>query len=968
MSKLTPTPELIANILARIPEGFVHHMVLAGRIKIERNTSELFTSGTVAYDGDYWYDSSRLALDELRERATWSRPALPDMTANGYFLVRPINEQVAARAELLASDSAALDILQTLAATPGFAPVATFDTTEETRAALEKLLAAGMLRQLDNFIFDHLRLSAASVEKATRKTHSNNLRDQLIDYLEAQPGSTASLPDLREKFGKEFMREIMGGAGFVGFGMPLSNGSSITWLRPKDSDRKAAEAAALETMQRIAAEARAREDERWAMSFQLSGETQRPDAREGKTSRMQVIARTYTLVGAAKRLGLHEDTLEAAIHDDLLPSFVDPEGTRRIPASEVEAAAADSQYLERISAYETITSREISIVSSVSYSTVRRRLQRGGVTRTNPLWGQVRGKWNLPETLREFQEIRRQKLAERKAEREAARLEIERQLQLQREQEREAREALRLRLVAAFPTWRHEGRIDQRIHLHIGPPNSGKTHDALIALAEAERGWYLAPLRLLAYEIFDRLNQRGVRCNLLTGEEYIPVPGATITAATVEMFNPIESGKCVIIDEAQMLADPDRGWAWTRALMEAEAPDIHVIGPHTAQALIEKLAGAAAIPVTVIPHERLAPIQVAEKPWTVKDLPPRTILVAFSRQMVLQLKTELEKYKRTVSIVYGNLPPEVRRRQADRFAEGETEICIATDAVGMGLNLPADYVCFYEVEKFDGRQTRMLLPGEVQQIGGRAGRYGLSKAGEIGAVDRADLEDLRLLYYTPPVDLTHARVAPTVVDLEMLPGNLATKLAQWASLQSIPDALRGVIQTADMTERIELARMLTNEQVDQLGLSAALRLVNAPTRQSTRGYWLLCAHAIIAGEPMPMPPAPPVKIMTSVDLENIETCVSSADIYLWLANRREFGMYGPEEPEVRIRRTQWSMRIDTALLNRLDMARRCSRCGAPLPLRYPYGMCNNCFNRRSTAVESSRPPGRRRRGGVRRRG
>ncbi|NJL55971.1 hypothetical protein HC928_12840 [bacterium] len=300
-----------------------------------------------------------------------------------------------------------------------------------------------------------------------------------------------------------------------------------------------------------------------------------------------------------------------------------------------------------------------------------------------------------------------------------------------REAERQRREELRARLVSAFPTWRHENRNNQRIILHIGPPNSGKTHDALERLKQASAGWYLSPLRLLAYEVFDRLNHDGIYCSLLTGEEYIPVPEATVTAATIEMFNPENSGDVVIIDEAQMLADKDRGWAWTRALMEAEAPEIHVIGPQTVQHLIERLAAGAAIPFEVVQHERLTPIQVAETHSPIDRLPPKTILVAFSRRTVLHLKTELESMKRKVSVVYGSLPPEVRRKQADRFANGETDICIATDAVGMGLNLPADYVCFYELDKFDGTSVRTLTPSEVQQIGGRAGRYGYSQAGEV---------------------------------------------------------------------------------------------------------------------------------------------------------------------------------------------------------------------------------------------
>ncbi|MBZ0287743.1 MAG: hypothetical protein K8I30_09020, partial [Anaerolineae bacterium] len=233
--------------------------------------------------------------------------------------------------------------------------------------------------------------------------------------------------------------------------------------------------------------------------------------------------------------------------------------------------------------------------------------------------------------------------------------------------------------------------------------------------------------------------------------------------------------------------------------------------------------------------------------------------------------------------------------------------------------------------------------------------YGLSQAGEIGATSRQELKLVKQLYYTPPVNLTHARVAPSVEDLALLPGSLGDKLAQWASLQSIPDTLRSAIQTADMDERIELARMLTDEEVEQLGLSAALRLVNAPARQSTRDYWLACAHAILQNKPMPMPPDAPQKINTSVDLESIESCVASADIYLWLANRREFGEFGPDEHEVRIRRTQWSMRIDVALQHKLDMARRCSRCGKPLPIRYRYGICADCFaNRINTEEQHSR--------------
>ncbi|MEO8608512.1 MAG: helicase-related protein [Chloroflexota bacterium] len=953
MSRLTPTPELIENILTRIPEGFIHQSALAQRIKLDRRLVLTLVGATVGRDGEYWYDMARQTQEQMRLKRGWCRPNFPDMTANGYFLIRPIAEQNAARSHNLqhANHENALQILERLASVDGYAKESDLCPSDADQASVQLLLDKSFVRRAEEWIYDPLCIGSDTIKEIIRLERLEPLRREVVGYLNTQPGQTAVQTDLRERFGKDILNDLLVAGQLVSYSISADNQPLTSWIRLKDANHREAEQAARAAMKQIAEDERIRENEQWMAILPQCGDMIRPDAREGKTGRLQVIARTYTVVNAAKRLGVRERTLEQAIGDDIVPIVIDPEGAQRIPTHAVEMAVSDTDYHEKIATYEALTARDISIVCDVTYPTARRRLQRVGIKKAQPQWGEIRGKWNLPATLTEFYALRKQKLDELRAARDAERAEEERLVAEQRRLEREQRDTLRARLVAAFPTWQHDGRGDQRIYLHIGPPNSGKTHEALNALAEAQSGWYLAPLRLLAYEIFDRMNQRGVRCNLLTGEEHIPVEGATITAATVEMFDPGRSGECVIIDEAQLLADPDRGWAWTRAMMETLSPDIHIIGPQTAQGLIQQLAGAAAMPVTVIEHERLAPIQIAENNWPLAELPARTILVAFSRQMVLQLKMELERMKRRVSVVYGSLPPEVRRRQADRFANGETEICIATDAVGMGLNLPADYVCFYEIEKFDGKQVRYLTPSEVQQIGGRAGRYGLSQAGEIGATSRQELKLVKQLYYTPPINLTHARVAPSVADLALLPGNLGDKLSQWASLQSIPESLRTAIQTADMDERIELARMLTDEEVEQLGLSAALRLVNAPARQSTRDFWMQCAHAILKGVPMPMPPDAPQKIDTSVDLESVEACVSAADIYLWLANRREFGEYGPDEHEVRIRRTQWSMRIDVALQHKLDMARRCSKCGTPLPIRYRYGICADCFAKRMNSDE-----------------
>jgi hypothetical protein len=655
----------------------------------------------------------------------------------------------------------------------------------------------------------------------------------------------------------------------------------------------------------------------WEDVLKLAGEVIRPDGNDGDTAMKQTIARSYTVGRARYRLNLNKGTVEQAIKEGVLTAFIDPENNQRVPAQEIEAALKNIDFYEKIARTERIKPREISDALQMKPTNVRKKLRGGQVDPNKILWGNIRGRFNLPNTLNEFRQLildnREAQRRELREKRESAR----QRKQDVKEAERQRRADLRAQLVASFPAWSELDRSHQLMMLHIGPPNSGKTHDALHRLAEAGSGWYLAPLRLLAWEVYDRLNQRGAKCNLLTGEEFIPVEGAEITAATIEMFNPNHPGEVVVIDEAQMLADADRGWAWTRAMMSSLAPEMHIIGPETAQSLIQKMAEAANIPMGTVYHERLAPITVADKPWTLDNIPPKTILVAFSRKMVLELKTRLESLGRNVSVVYGSLPPEVRRRQAERFASGDNDVCVATDAVGMGLNLPADNVCFYEVEKYDGRDIRYLNAAEVQQIGGRAGRFGFSQAGVVGATRRSDLRIVQQLFYAEPQELTHARVAPSVEDLAMIPGSLAERLKEWSQLQSIPRELRSAVKTADMAERIELAKMLTDFQVAQLGLANAVQLVNAPTRKSTRDFWYDCAVAIIDRMPMPLPPAPSDEILNTEDLDYAETCISCADIYLWLSQRREFTEFAEHQKEIRTERQEWSNRIDDALLSKI---------------------------------------------------
>ncbi len=736
------------------------------------------------------------------------------------------------------------------------------------------------------------------------------------------------------------------GGGFVEFSSPAMTGEPTHWVRPARADVVAAEDAA---RQAAAGELGVP----WEACLELCGAVLRPGARDGHTAHLRVAARSYLLAAAAARLSLPESTLEAAVDARAIPAFHDPEGRLRLPAAAVEAAADDEDQREVVAAFQPVRVRDLALVSGLALGAVRGRLAKAGLSRAAPLWGQVRGQWGLPPTLRAFQTLavtRREAwlagIRETRRVPAVARNALEAAHNAALAGHRRQNAELRRRLLEVFPAWTAGGRPGQRLTLHVGPTNSGKTFDALRHLEAAGSGSYLAPLRLLAYEVYQTLNQRGVRCNLLTGEERIDVPGARITASTIEMFAPQFSGACTVIDEAHMLGDEQRGWAWTQALMETRSPDIRVIGAPESELLVTRLAEAAGLEMRIEQHRRLAPLEVHDRPWALATLPPQTILVAFSREVVLGLKHELEqRFRRPVSVVYGALPPEVRHRQAARFAAGETEICVATDAIGMGLNLPARNVCFFATAKFDGRLRRSLLPGEIRQIAGRAGRYGLMDAGRVGALSREDLELVADACSLPIEPVAQARVAPTPEALALLPGTLAEKLRRWMELNSIPEEWRRLLKPTDLSDAIALADLLTPDDVAALGEEAALRLIRAPATESTQAYWQRCAAAIVRGRPMPRPVHGSRDLRSAAEMEAAETAIRAADVYLWLSQRPEFASAGPDADLVREARARWALLLDDALRRRVNTARRCRQCGRSLPPDHPYGLCDRCFRR-----------------------
>lgn len=277
-------------------------------------------------------------------------------------------------------------------------------------------------------------------------------------------------------------------------------------------------------------------------------------------------------------------------------------------------------------------------------------------------------------------------------------------------------------------------RMKRKLIMHVGPTNSGKTHNSLKALAKAKSGYYAGPLRLLAREIYERFQAQGIRCNLITGEEVVPSVDnfgnvTEILAGTIEMIPLNKPMDICIIDEIQMIADVNRGAAWTNALLGVQAKEVHLCGEESAVDLVTRLAQSVGDEVEVKRYERLGKLSVQEKPLRgINDLRKGDCVIVFSKRKILAKKCEIErKTNLRVGVIYGALPPEIRSLEAYKFNNGLVDVLVASDAVGMGLNLRINRIVFGEIRKFDGSDMLPLSVSATKQIAGRAGRFSASE-------------------------------------------------------------------------------------------------------------------------------------------------------------------------------------------------------------------------------------------------
>lgn len=484
----------------------------------------------------------------------------------------------------------------------------------------------------------------------------------------------------------------------------------------------------------------------------------------------------------------------------------------------------------------------------------------------------------------------------------------------------------------------------------VGPTNSGKTHAAIEILRAAESGIYLAPLRLLALEVYERLNELGAPASLVTGEERIINEHARYVSSTVEMVDRGRRVDVAVVDEAQLLEDPQRGWAWTLAIAAVRARHVVLCGSREGLQAARRLAERLGVTLTVRSFERKNPLRVAAA-VELKALRPGDAVVAFSRKAVVEMQGAIARLGYSSAAIYGSLSPAVRRREAERFRSGNADVLVATDAIGLGLNLPIRRLIFATLEKFDGVRDRMLTPAEIRQIAGRAGRYGIHEEGVVSALDPRNIGPLRrsLEDGAPSPAAAPIWLSPTDDHLLRLSTIIGTtrvsRLLQFFQTRVMRDG-DASLRIADVGDMIDVAVALEFSDAF-LALPFAVRCTYCRAPVSTRGNSLAVLaqwgtqHArsgSVDGEELMNGGTARDRLLLYEDRSRLAT------LYLWLAQRFP-DVYANRE-QIAAVRERVDDEIHSALLDRGEGTQPPPRRAKAHPKNKRYGPLPPGYGRR----------------------
>jgi ATP-dependent RNA helicase SUPV3L1/SUV3 len=515
-----------------------------------------------------------------------------------------------------------------------------------------------------------------------------------------------------------------------------------------------------------------------------------------------------------------------------------------------------------------------------------------------------------------------------------------------------------------FWTHSHARKIPRKIIYHMGPTNSGKTYHAIEALTQARKGCYLAPLRLLAAELYDTMNTKGVKTTLLTGEEVIEVEDATHYSSTIEMAKLNEEFTCAVIDEIQMITDKQRGWAWTRALVNLHAYEVHVCGDGSVLDLIKQIVDLCGDELEVRNYERMTKLEVEDRPISLAQLQKSDALIVFSRRNALKYKYDLEQLGFKVSIIYGMLSPEVRREQARKFDKGITDVIVSTDAISMGMNLPIKRIVFTTLVKHIDSQEHPITVSEIKQIAGRAGRFQRFPIGKVTCLQKVEegLDDIQAALDSTLDQQTQSMVGPdldifTKVNNALSSHNLPIlRLSEFLRLFNTMTFTKP-FYCVDLKEMIELAE--TVEDIDhnhELSSAEIFGFACAPVNlgllEHVQYYvWILkkfVVNEIIKNEHINH---------HSNEIDYLETTIKCVELYQWLARHFNNKNFDFDEKDLLDNKLQAIDKLNTLLSDKITPT--CSSCGCKLPEQSKFPICEECFAQR----KFTRRPFPRRHGG-----
>ena len=296
-----------------------------------------------------------------------------------------------------------------------------------------------------------------------------------------------------------------------------------------------------------------------------------------------------------------------------------------------------------------------------------------------------------------------------------------------------------------------------KINAVLGPTNTGKTFLAIETMLGFESGMIGFPLRLLAREVYDKVIEKVdiKKVALITGEEKIIPSNAKYFLCTVESMPIDKNLEFVAIDEIQMCSDPERGHIFTDRLLNLRGEKLTMfMGSNTIKKIISKLEGD----VEFVSKDRLSKLDFTGHK-KISRIERKSAIIAFSTEEVYAIAELVRRQKGGAAIVMGSLSPKTRNAQVSLYQSGDVDYLVATDAIGMGINMDLDNVYFSNLKKFDGKKLRRLNLSEIGQIAGRAGRYlndgsfgitgdaGEISSEEINLIENHKFEEIRMLYW-----------------------------------------------------------------------------------------------------------------------------------------------------------------------------------------------------------------------------